>query len=230
MVGRLVCAALCCALIACNDTMEGVRTQFVGSYPFTPPERRTIARIAGAAALEARRHLPALPHQITLQVRSGTDVIEEIGATATAMPPDWIVWTVDPKHPRGVLAIAERDLRAALFHEFHHLVRQAASPPQTLMDHVIAEGLATAFERDFAGASPLWGQYPADVDQWVDELQAQPSMAKRDEWLLRHPDGRRWIGMRAGTYLVDVAMKKLNRTSAALVTTPTNDILDAAID
>ena len=229
MVGRLVCAALCCALIACSDTMEGVRTQFVGSYPFTPPERRTIARIAGAAALEARRHLPALPRQITLQVRSGTDVIEEIGATAAAMPPDWIVWTVDPQHPRGVLAIAEGDLRAALFHEFHHLVRMAASHPQTLMDHVIAEGLATAFERDFAGASPLWGQYPADVGKWVDELQAQPSTAMRDEWLLRHPDGRRWIGMRAGTYLVDVAMKQLNRTSATLVTTPTSDILDAAI-
>ena len=228
MNGRLFCAALCCALIACSDTMAGVRTQFVGSYPFTPPERRTIARIAGAAALEARRHLLALPHQITLQVRSGTDVIEEIGATAAAMPPDWIVWTVDPKHPRGVLAIAEGDLRAALFHEFHHLVRMAASHPQTLMDHVIAEGLATAFERDFAGASPLWGQYPADVGKWVDELQAQPSTAKRDDWLLRHPDGRRWIGMRAGTYLVDAAMKQLNRTSAALVTTPTSDILDAA--
>jgi hypothetical protein len=51
----VVCTVLlCCAVIACRDTVEGVRTQFVGGYPFTPTERRTIARIAGATALEVR--------------------------------------------------------------------------------------------------------------------------------------------------------------------------------
>ncbi len=36
--------------------------------------------------------------------------------------------------------------------------------------------------------------------------------------------------MRAGTYLVDVAMKKLNRTSAELVSTPAEAIVAAARD
>jgi hypothetical protein len=208
--------------------MEGVRTQFVGSYPFTPAERRAIARIAGAAAIEARRHLPALPRQMTLQVRSGTDVIPELGATAAALPPDWIVWTVDHKRPDGVLTIAEKHLRAALFHEFHHLVRLETLKTDTLIDHVITEGLATAFERDFAGVSPPWGQYPDDVANWVQELLALPATAKRSDWIVRHPDGRRWIGMRAGTYLVDVAMKTLHRTSAELVAVEASEILDAA--
>lgn len=225
----VACAAiLCCTFTACRDTTTGVRTQFVGSYAFSPAERRTIARIAGAAAVEVRRHLPTLAPQITLEVQSGEDVIPEIGATGSAVSPDWISWTVDPDHLQGVIKIAETHLRAALFHEFHHLVRGSAITSRTLMDHVVTEGLATAFERDFAGVSPLWGEYPSDVSTWVDELLKQPPTVNRTEWLARHPDGRRWVGMKAGTFLVDQAMKRLNRSSAELVVTPTDDIVTAA--
>jgi hypothetical protein len=202
-----------------------VRTEFVGAYAFSPAERRTIARLAGAAAIEVRRHLPALASQITLRVRSGDDVIPELGATATALAPDWVQWTVDPNRAEGVIKIAEAHLRPALFHEFHHLVRGATLPPQSLMDHVVFEGLATAFERDFAGVSPPWGQYPDDVSKWVEELLMQPANSKPGDWMSRHPDGRRWVGMRAGTYLVDEAMQRLNRTSAELVSTPTSEII-----
>jgi len=214
---------------SCSDTTTGIRTEFVGSYAFTATERRTIARIAGAATSEARRHLPVLASQIILQVRSGKDVIPELGAAATVASPAFVRWTVDSDNPQGVVKIAETHLRATLFHEFHHLVRGATLPPMTLMDHVVNEGLATAFERDFAGASYPWGQYPEDVAAWVKELLAQPSTAQQNEWIFRHPDGRRWIGMRAGTYLVDRAMKQLNRSSAELVLTPTEGILSAAM-
>ena len=186
---RVLAALLTCALSACADTTVGVRTQFFGTYPFSPTERRTIARIAGAAALEARQHLPALASQITLEVHSGKDVIPELGATAVAGTTDWIRWTVDPDHKGGVVKIAEAHLRGALFHEFHHLVRGTTLPPQTLIDQVVFEGMATAFERDFAGVSPPSGQ---------------------------------------GTSLVDRAMKRLGRSSAELVTTPTAEILAAA--
>jgi len=225
---RALAVLLACALGACADTTTGVRTQFVGSYPFSAIERRTIARIAGAAALETRRHLPALAPQITLQVQSGKDVIPELGATATAVSPDWIRWTVDPDHPDRVVRIAETHLRGALFHEFHHLVRGTTLHPHTLMDQVVIEGMATAFERDFAGVAQLWAEYPSDVSKWVEELESQPSTASRNEWMFRHPDGRRWIGMRAGTYLADRAMEQLNRSSAELVSTPAEDILAAA--
>lgn len=214
--------------IACRDTTAGVRTQFVGAYPFTPAERRTIARIAGATAIEVRRHLPALPSQLTLHVDSGKDVIPELGATATPMPPNWVAWMVDPDRPEGVVKIAEAHLRGALFHEFHHLVRLNAMEVTSLMDRVVLEGLATAFERDFAGVSYPWGQYPADASQWVDELIALPPETNTGDWLAKpRPDGRRWVGYRAGTYLVDRAMKQMNRTSAELVTTPTDAILSA---
>ncbi|MGH9218490.1 MAG: hypothetical protein ACRD1W_04275 [Vicinamibacterales bacterium] len=126
---------------SCRDTTPGIRTEFIGAYPFTATERRVIARVAGDAAREARQHLPA-------------------------------------------------------------------------------------FERDFAGASPPWGQYPDDVSTWVDELLMQPPGTRPADWIAKpHEDGRRWIGMRAGTYLVDVAMKRLHRTSAELVSTPAEAIL-----
>lgn len=225
----VACAALLLGISGCRDTTQGIRTEFVGAYPFSATERRVIARVAGDAAREARQHLPALAAQITLRVQSGKDVIPEQGATAIAGPPDWIMWTVDSDRPEGVAKIAEAHLRAALFHEFHHLVRGATLPSGWLMDQVITEGMATAFERDFAGASPPWGQYPDDVSTWVDELLMQPPDAGPAGWIARqHDDGRLWIGMRAGTYLVDVAMKKLNRTSAELVSTPTEAILAAA--
>lgn len=220
--------ALVCACGACGSPPDGIQTQFVGSYPFSATERRTIARIAGLAALDARRSLPALASRITLRVQSGKDVIPELGATAAAVAPDWVSWTVDPDNPQGVLRIAESHLRGALFHEFHHLVRGTAIKPQALMDHVVTEGLATAFERDFAGVSPPWAQYPEEVSNWVDELLKQPATANRHDWMSQHPDGRRWIGLRAGTSLVDLAMKRLNRTSAELVTTPTSEIIAAA--
>jgi hypothetical protein len=221
------CAVLlCCTVIACRDATEGVRTQFVGSYAFSATERRTISRIAGATAIEVRRHLPALAPQITLRVRSGTDVIPELGATADVVPPDWVQWTVDANRPEGVVKIAETHLRGALFHEFHHLVRGAN--PTTLMDRVVSEGLATAFERDFAGESRPWADYPSDVTTWVDEMASWPPTAIRDGWLVRHPDGRRWIGYKAGTYLVDRAMKRLNRSSAELATTSTDEIVRAS--
>lgn len=225
----VACAAMLFAtVVACRDTTTGIRTEFVGSYAFSATERRTIARVAGLATLEARRSLPALAPQLTLQVRSGKDVIPELGATATVGLSDWVQWTVDPDHPLGVVKIAETHLRGALFHEFHHLVRGGTISTATLMDHVVTEGLATVFERDFAGESRPWADYPSDVSKWVDELLVQPPTANRSEWMSRHRDGRRWIGYKAGTYLVDRAIKRLNRSSAELVSTPAAEILAAA--
>jgi hypothetical protein len=215
-------------LSACRDTTAGVRTQFIGAYAFTATERRLITRIAGATAAEVRKHLPALPAQITLRVDSGKEVSPVTGALGTAGF-DWVFWTVDPDRPEGVAKIAETHLRATLFHECHHLVRQASVPSTTLMDHVVMEGMAAAFERDFAGASYPWVQYPADVSTWVDELLALPPDTHSRDWIARpRPDGRRWVGIRAGTYLVDRAMKTLNRTTADLVATPTGEIVRAA--
>jgi uncharacterized protein YjaZ len=119
-----------------------------------------------------------------------------------------------------------------VLHELHHLVRDAVFPratPQTsLLDVAVTEGLAAAFERDFAGVSPPWGQYGPEAAAWVDELQHLPPGTPRADWIGRHPDGRRWIALRAGTYLVDRVMRATGSTPAELVTMPTQEVLRLA--
>ena len=98
------------------------------------------------------------------------------------------------------------------------------------MDDVISEGMATAFERDFAGGKDAMGQYPDEVSDWVTELMALPTNARHDHWLYLHPDGRRWIGLKAGTYLVERAMRASGKSAAELVSTPTEEVMKMSIE
>lgn len=86
-------------------------------------------------------------------------------------------------------------------------------------------GLATAFERDAGGARPLWGEYQNNVREWVEELLTLPVDAPYQQWMFSHPDGRRWIGYRTGTFIADQATLKSGLSSAELVRTPTEEIL-----
>jgi uncharacterized protein YjaZ len=210
---------------ACRRT-EGIRTVFVGDHDFTLAERRTITRIAGDTAREARQVLPGLAPTITVRAQSGTRVIAELGAIGEVAPPDYVVWTVDVSRPEGVTKIAEAYLRVALLHEFHHLVRLTAQPGNTVMDQVISEGMATVFERDFGKWMSPWSQYPETAASWVTDLLAQPSEEQRSTWLSQHPDRR--VRYKAGAYIIDRVMKKTGKTAADLVTLPTAEILSAA--
>ena len=93
------------------------------------------------------------------------------------------------------------------------------------MDRVVGEGLATVFERDAAGMPAPWGQYPPNVVDWVKELRALPSDAPWKQWMSRHPDGRRWIGFKAGTYIADQASRASGRTAAQLVNVPSAEVV-----
>jgi hypothetical protein len=199
-------------------------------YRFSQAERDTIEAIAEAAIPEIRRFLPSLPHDLVLKVHSGKDVIPETGETGSAAGRNPVVnWVVDPHRPEGASGIARRELRGTLFHELHHLVRFQTLPAITLMDRVVGEGLATVFERDMAGMPAPWGNYPANVSDWVGELMSLPSDIQSKRWMSRHPDGRRWIGYKAGTYLADRAITASRKSAAELVLTPTEDVLRMAL-
>jgi uncharacterized protein YjaZ len=134
----------------------------------------------------------------------------------------------DRHRPEGIVGIAQRELRGTLFHELHHLARLQSVKSSTLMDRVVEEGLATAFERDAAGMAPLWGKYPPDAEEWVKEVLALPSDTSWTPLMTRHPDGRRWLGYKAGTYLADRAMRASGKSAAELVSVPTTEVLRLA--
>jgi hypothetical protein len=197
-------------------------------YTFSQAEQSTIRTIAEAAARDAKRLLPDLPAQLIIRVNPGTKVIEEIGVGVAPTAPNVVYWMVDPRRKGGVIAVADAHLRPTLFFAFHRLARLKHVTAATHMDHVIDAGMAAAFERDFGGQIYPWAQYPADVVKWAEEIAILPTTADFNAWMSRHPDGRRWIGIRAGTYLVDRAMKISGKSSAQLVSVPTDEILRLA--
>jgi hypothetical protein len=225
-------AALAVSLLllagSCRRDDVEVRYDRDNSYAFSSEERRAIADIASQAAAEVRRHLPALAGRLTVRIRTGSDVIAETGETGTVAAPDLVVWTIDPNRPEGALAIIRTQLRGSLFHELHHLVRDTALASPSLMDRVVTEGLATAFERDYAGVRVPWGDYGPEVNGWVDELLRLPPDTPPGAWLYSHPDGRRWIGLKAGTYLADRARERSGCSASALVSATTAEVLRLA--
>jgi hypothetical protein len=205
------------------------------SYSFTPEDRAVMTEIVRDTVSEVRALLPQLPSEFAVTIETGDKslVVPETGEAGRTMASGEIVWGVDPSRPEGAIGVAEAHLRSTLFHEMHHMARGwlvGGPPPNSFMDAVVSEGMATAFERDFTHTDPLWGDYPAEVDDWVEELLELPlsAYAQYRQWMFQHPDGRRYVGYRAGTYIVDQAMEKSGLTSAELVDVPTDEILSLA--
>lgn len=231
LVGFRQCAWVIVAAIsaACAAREPVVEFYLADGYRFSQPERRAIEAVAESTAIEARRVLPSLPPGLAVRVYAGRDVIPETGETGAAIPPATVIWVVNPGREGGVLAVVDTWLRASLLHEFHHLARLQTVESSSLMDEVVTEGLATAFERDVAGVVPPWGTYPDTAREWVSELISLPPTADRGLWLrASHPDNRRWIGMRAGTYLADQAIAKSGKSAAELVSASTEEVLELA--
>lgn len=223
-------AALLLALLpACRKHEVKVELYTVDGYRFSAAERDAIQEIADRAASDVRALLPSLSRELILRVQAGSEVIPETGETAHSLPPSAVRWVVDPKDPRGVRSIIDRQLRATLFHEFHHLVRDDHRERRTLLDHVISEGQATAFERDHAPGSVPWGDdRDIDLEAWTREVLALPPDADKTQWMFEHPDGRRWIGFRVGTRLADRAAKHSKKSIAELAAMSAEEIVALA--
>ncbi len=196
---------------------------------FSQDERHTIDSIATTAVRDVRRVLPGLPSTFGLFVNTGDQVIPETGETGSVSMPSGVYWTVNPRHQGGILAIAETQLRPTLFHELYHMVRGTAIPSRSLRDRAVGEGLATVFERDLGAGRTPWGDYPPEVRQWTTEFLALPDDADRAQWMIRHPDGRRWVGYKVGTFLVDRAMQVSGESVSRLATVPTEQIIAWAL-
>ena len=210
---------------ACAGSDSGVSFFRSETYTFSRAEQNLIRSVIERTTSEVRPLLPALPPDIETTVRPGADVTPEIGAVADAMPPNGIVITIDAARPEGVEAIVTKWLRPIMFHELHHLARSTAGVPSSIVDRAVFEGMATVFERDFAKTETPWGAYPANVNDWADELRKLPADAPVRDWIHRHPDGRRWIGMKVGSYWVDRAIAKSGRSPADLATMPAADVI-----
>ncbi len=227
--GFILAAISSCLLVTAGCADGPVTVEYRDGDAFTRADRAAIERVADGAARDVRKLLPALPERLRLTVQVGTRVIPETGETGEVGLPAAVYWTVNPQHPGGVLAVVNAQLRATLFHESYHLVREARLTSASLSDRAVDEGLATAFERDFGDSPTPWGAYPANVADWTREFLALPGDAPRDQWMGRHSDGRRWIGYKVGTYLADRAAAASGLTLAQLAAVPADRIIELAL-
>lgn len=198
-------------------------------YSFSVTDKDAIVAEATRAEPEVRALLPGLRRRLNLVVTSGDGVIPETGEVGFAASPEVVNWKVDAC--RGVADVARQHLRHTLFHELHHCVRLIRIPSyytEDWYDGSVFEGLATVFERE-AGWSPPFGAYPEDeIEDWAEELFAQPVDHTFQHWKFQHPDGRRWISYRVGTWVVDRAVEHSGRSAADLVWEPTPKIVELA--
>jgi hypothetical protein len=226
------CVILCLSalLSACGSSRLQLEFYAIDGRGLSWWERMIVTLIAEAAEREARPHLPQLPEQLSLRVQPGQpfEVDERTGDNTAVLGPDAIMWTVDPRHAGGITAVALHELRASLFHEWHHMVRDAALGQTDMLDRAVREGLALAFERDCAHSWNPRGLYSDEAAHWVEELRDAPKDLTVDEWDEKNAHGRRWVVARAGAYLVDRALRASGKSASELATTPTAAILSWA--
>ena len=200
--------------------------------PFSHEDRRIANKICADSAMELRVLLPALPDVVHVQIGNHGRVIPQFGYGARATTMNSVSFVLNPDHAKASALLMQEHLRPALFHECHHLVRgwvlRGGRRPRRFIDGVIHEGLASAFERDAAGQASPWTSYPSEVGSWVNELLALPVNAPYADWMFFHPDGRRWIGYRAGVFIADCAIAASGLTAAELVHSSSEEILALA--
>lgn len=132
------------------------------------------------------------------------------------------------EHPEQII----KQARAMVFHEMNHAARFHLGIwhwRESFLDYCVLEGLATVFAREYAGYDAPWGQYSEnDVKAWLKEVKKAGKDIKDEEYMYTHPDGRKWIGYKVGTYIVDQAMKNSGKSVIELTRLEFEDIMKLA--
>lgn len=156
-------------------------------------------------------------------------LIEETQGNGYTHNSELIELAFNPVIGSGGLETVIRNIRPSVFHEMNHASRYNIPIfHKSLIDACIMEGLATVFERDYTGSAPLHGEYPESVIDWLAEIRGLGDTRSWEEYMFIHPDGRRWIGYKVGTYIVDEAIKRSEKSVIELTQMECTDIIDAA--
>lgn len=190
---------------------------------------RGVLHAAVASAMGEVSDISALPDHLSVTIRpSSYGIIPETGANGYTVDTELIMLTFDPKVPHG-LENLKKALRETTFHELNHVHRwMGIAYDDHILNSVVFEGLATVFEMEYARATPLYGAYQGEpVEEWLAEL-AGKTHADYEQYFFDHPDGRRWIGYKVGTWLVREAMRRSGKGVVELTRMAWRDIIKAA--
>lgn len=184
--------------------------------------------------VEVRKLLPNLPEVIHIYF-SDYGILEDTGIGGYAYSSDIITISLDPDFDdKGK---QEANIRPTVFHESFHLSQRFTGEvgPFSAIDNALYEGMATVFEREYAGVFEPYGDYrqisEEKLKQWTDKLRELSAEVFADEevyskWKFYHPElNERWIAYRTGTWIVDKVLRKKGLTILDLRTKKAADVL-----
>lgn len=136
----------------------------------------------------------------------------------------------DPEYARKHPAQIVKQVNAMVFHEMNHAARlHLRIWHKSFLDSCVLEGLATVFAREYAGYDAPWGEYSEpEAKEWLKEIKKAGKGIQFDEYMYTHPDGRKWIGYKCGTYIIDQANKNSGKSIIELTQMECKDILGLA--
>lgn len=217
--------------IYCLDTDE---------FQFGQEQKTSVQKMIRRGFKQCKELLPGLPDIMNLTVfpHRTFNVIEVDGSGGYAAARNWLPLFMNPWHEKGFDWVVSNSLKGTLYHELHHVAANYTYADgyddfvKESLQLAVYEGMAVAFERDFSGREVLWGEYDPDtIGQWLQDYKAA---YKKDDynfvhWNFQHPDGRKWIKYRVGTYIVDQAIKNNpGQTAATLASIPPKEIIKMA--
>jgi len=183
---------------------------------------------------EVRRLLPNLPKSIQIYF-SDYGILEDTGIGGYAYSSNIITISLDPNFDDKEKQ--EANIRPTMFHESFHLSQRFTGEdgPFSAIDNALYEGMATVFEREYAGVFEPYGDYrqisEKKLKQWTEELRRLSAEVFADgevysKWKFYHPELKeRWIAYRTGTWLVDEVLKRKRLSILDLRTKKAADIL-----
>ena len=199
------------------DTIVPVTITFLEKNgEFSKEEKAHIQNLIYTSEKKIRGLMPTLPDSVQVQVEIVDWNLNEVGGvtgrTQSNTPP-LVIIQISKTFPGGIQAALNRGLASTLYHEFHHLALgwaiQDNKFPPGIDTAMVIEGLAEVFAEEYTEQTFAANHIPEDVDpeEWIKEILDLPQNASYRHWMFEHPDGRRAIGYKAGTYLIRKTMR-----------------------
>lgn len=185
---------------------------------------------------EVRELLPKLPKKIQIYF-TNSGIVKELGVGGYAYSNKVISIALDPSFKDKETQKSE--LRSMIFHESLHIYQNYTGTgiSYTPLEGAVYEGMATVFEKVYAGKLQPYGNYSSNsgtqLQDWSNQLgnfneEEFNSDDNYDKWKFYHPELKeRWIVYKVGTWMIDKILENNNLDILDLKDKTAREIIDS---